>query len=126
MWLEGQTFDKVLSWMNKLEAVTCSLISVNKRHKEAGLINATLMFWAELQACGVMADFLKLQRMLPSSLDRITYYLYAQRLSLVGAYVVTLKSLYQAPKSPSILSSTWRRLAAAFRFSSIWRSIAFI
>jgi len=37
-----------------------------------------------------IADFIKLQRVLPSSLDRITYYLYAQRLSLVGAYVVTL------------------------------------
>ena len=37
-----------------------------------------------------IADFIKLQRLLPSLLDRITYYLYAQRLSLVGAYVVTL------------------------------------
>ena len=39
---------------------------------------------------GAIADFRKLQRVLPSLLDRITYYLYAQRLSLVGAYVVTL------------------------------------
>ena len=37
-----------------------------------------------------IADFTKLQRVLPSLLDRITYYLYAQRLSLVGAFVVTL------------------------------------
>lgn len=46
VWLEGQTFDKVLSWMNKLEtSYGISLISVNlERHKEAGLINATLMF----------------------------------------------------------------------------------
>lgn len=37
-----------------------------------------------------IADFRKPQRRLPSLLDRITYYLYAQRLSHVGAYVVTL------------------------------------
>ena len=36
-----------------------------------------------------IADCRKLQRVLASLLDRITYYLYAQRLSLVGAYVVT-------------------------------------